>query len=495
MTAIGGVADREIRHVVLLMMENHSFDQMLGCLQDVYPTLDGVDINNPDPRYNLDRAGNKVFQTPTDEQQVPRDPNHDTKWVLKQIANNNSGFVTSYEEAVAGTTVQDRQNIMGYYVLGRLPALHELGQNFTVCDHWFSSLPGPTWPNRFFALSGTSSGRVEMPQGFTHPHLAILAQDQVTLFDRLNEAGKSWSVFYYDFPSSLLLMHQRQAANLRRYAPIKAFFEGVRDEKAFPEFALIEPKYFGADQNDDHPPHNVFKAEKLIADVYNAIRGNADLWNSTLFVILYDEHGGFYDHVSPPPGKAPDNHREEWTFDRLGVRVPALLVSPWVEARVEPTPFDHTSLLKYLTDKWGLGPLGARTAEAESLVGALNQQKARQDTVPFIRVSYSTLVPANPDLEADDSSIHHEAIHAFAANLVDEAMGVAVQDITRVAGWWVKFKAGIGQMLLKIGRGLSDDLGRVKRRRIDATTRVARRLIDLASSPPGGSDQGGSRLR
>src|ERR1700739_4397630 len=272
-------ADNQIKHVVLLMMENHFFGQMLGWLQSEYPDLDGVDINSNSPRFNFDLSGNKVFQIPIDVQQFPLDPKHETRFVLEHIANENSGFVTNFQKNVSGNTATDRQNVMGYYVLGRLPALHQLATNFTVCDHWFSSLPGPTWPNRFFALTGTSSGRVLMPEEPLHMRLnEFFVQDQITLFDRLSEAGKSWKIYYYDFPSSLLLNRQRLPPNLQGYSRIDSFFEETRNEEQFPAFAFIEPKYFGADQNDDHPPHNVFKAEKLIADVYNAIRSTPELW-------------------------------------------------------------------------------------------------------------------------------------------------------------------------------------------------------------------------
>jgi phospholipase C len=110
---------------------------------------------------------------------------------------------------------QDRRAVMGYCLLDRLPGLHELGKNFTICDHWFSSLPGPTWPNRFFALSGTPADRVLMPEGPLHfrPE-EIFVQDQLTIFDRLREAGKSSRIYYYDFPSSLLLNRQRLPENL-----------------------------------------------------------------------------------------------------------------------------------------------------------------------------------------------------------------------------------------------------------------------------------------
>jgi phospholipase C len=470
-------ADPAIKHIILLMMENHSFDQMLGCLHDEYSGLDGVDLDVPTPRYNLDLQGNKVLQIPTDEQQVPLDPKHETRYVLDQIASGNSGFVSDYQKNVKGTTARDRQYIMGYYLTGRLPALHELGRNFTVCDHWFSSLPGPTWPNRFFALSGTSSGRVLMPEGILHLRpQEVFVQDQFTLFDRLNEAGKSWRIYYYDFPSSLLLNRQRRPENLAGYNRIQDFFTDVRDEKTFPSFVFVEPKYFGADQNDDHPPHNIFKAEKLIADVYNAIRSSPALWNSTLLVVVYDEHGGFYDHVEPPPAFPPDDHHEEWTFDRLGVRVPAILISPWVGARVEKTQFDHTSLLKYLQKKWGLGDLGRRTEVANSIDVALNESQARQDTVPFIRVPYTNLIPERPDLEKDEPSDHQKALHAFAWYLAqgkDAATSDLIATLAKGASGWVKLKARLGKSMLYLGTSLTRDLEEVRRKGVRATTQVA----------------------
>jgi phospholipase C len=474
-------SDEAIKHVVLLMMENHSFDQMLGCFQERYPELDGVDINSASPRFNLDLSGNKVYQIPTDEQQMERDPKHENRFALDQIANGNSAFVADYQKNVKGNTVQDRQYVMGYYLMGRLPALHALADNFTVCDHWFSSLPGPTWPNRFFALSGTSSGRVLMPEGILHLRpQEVFVQDQVTLFDRLNEAGISWRIYFYDFPSSLLLNRQRLPHNLAGYKLINEFFADVLDEKNFPSFVFIEPKYFGVDQNDDHPPHNIFKAEKLIADVYNAIRSSADLWASTLLVVAYDEHGGFYDHVAPPAAAPPDDHCEEWTFDRLGVRVPAILISPWVDARVENTVFDHTSLLKYLQEKWKLGSLGRRTEAAKSIKIALNQEKPREKTVPFIRVPYTNLVPERPDLERRDSSNHHEALHAFAwylAKGTDATTADIIEELAGATRLWAKSKATLGKLMLRIGASLTKDLDYLRRARVQKTTEAAMRQL------------------
>jgi phospholipase C len=475
-------SDDPIKHVVLLMMENHSFDQMLGCLKDDYPDLEGIDVKSSSPRFNLDLEGNKVFQAPTDAAQIELDPKHECRYVIEQIKDGNSGFVTDFQRNVEGNRQSDRQLVMSYYLSGRLQALHGLGRNFTICDHWFSSLPGPTWPNRFFALSGTSSGRVLMPEGWRHPRLGeMFDQNQFTIFDRLNEAGKPWRIYYYDFPSSLLLNRQRLPENLRGYTYINSFFRDVKNEKNFPAFVFIEPKYFGADQNDDHPPHNIFKAEKLIADTYNAIRSSPELWRSTLLAVVYDEHGGFYDHVEPPSAIPPDSHTEEWTFDRLGVRVPALLISPWVGARAEKTQFDHTSLLKYLVNKWGLGDLGQRTAMANSIGVAINQDKAREDTLPFVRIPYSTLVPPRPDLEKEDSSSHHSALQKFAEYLAeaeDAGSTEAIKLLASTASWWMQLKAKVGKMFLWAGAYLTRELEQYRKKKVATTTRVALKRLN-----------------
>jgi phospholipase C len=194
-----------------------------------------------------------------------------------------------------------------------------------------------------------------------------------------------------------VLTHQREPHNVARYFYIDEFFDDARGaEEEFPQFSLVEPAYTSFAENDDHPPHDIMRSQKLIADVYNAIRANDALWKSTLLVIFYDEHGGFYDHVEPPAAILPDDHHDEYSFDQLGVRVPALLVSPWVDARVEHTVFDHTSVLRYLSDKWGLGPLGRRTAGANSVAVALTRHSIREDVAFPIELSSEQLRPPDP---------------------------------------------------------------------------------------------------
>jgi len=360
------------------MLENRSFDQMLGCFQQIYPELDGI-ASRPPARQNADDDGNSYPQVAGAARVMAKDPNHDHPDVLQQLAGANGGFVRDFARTYPQSSSTDRAEIMKYHDLHALPALHALAENFTICDHWFSSLPGPTWPNRLFVHSGTSLGRVTMPEGIMNANLHWY--DQPTTYDRLNERRIPWKIYFGDVPQSLVLVHQWAPRNMINYHHMQRFYEDVGGrESEFPAYVFIEPTYYPPGTNDDHPPHDVMDGERLIADVYNALRANEDLWRSTLLVILYDEHGGFYDHVSPPATVPPDHHQEEFAFDRLGVRVPALLVSPYAAKGVVNTVFDHTSLLKYLLDKWQLGSLGDRTAQARTFADKL--VRAPRDDTP-----------------------------------------------------------------------------------------------------------------
>ncbi|MFL5329175.1 MAG: phospholipase C [Gemmataceae bacterium] len=421
-----------IQHVVVLMFENRSFDQMLGILQTVYPSLDGIDPNAP-PRSNLDHEGNRIEQRETQETVVDPDPNHDLISVLTQIESPlpepndltpsysfvqrvgrffawifrvalsylpvrrrmvarmglpvyQGNFAAVYSEQHPKTNVDQRQQVMGYFPRGFLPALHALALDFTICDHWFASVPGSTWPNRCYVHTGTSRGRASTPekwQDFSALHL----YDQATLYDRLNERNVSWKVYHDGLPQSLVLSHQQERQNKKRYQSMEDFkADAAGVATAFPQYAFIEPCY-KAGGNDDHPPNDTMEAQRLLAMVYNSIRSNPDLWPSTLLVVIYDEHGGFFDHVCPPATVRPDRFRDDYRFDQLGVRVPALLISPWVRRGVFSETLDHTSLLRYLTDKWKLGPLGDRVAQATSIENAIvDVRRGDADTIAHIEV-------------------------------------------------------------------------------------------------------------
>jgi phospholipase C len=415
--------DDPIRHVVHLILENRSFDQMLGCMKAVYSDLDGIDPTAL--KSNEDTAGQVYTQAATQVRQMLKwDPHHEVPRVAVQLENGNSGFVKDFSQQYPDSTSVARQQIMDYYGLDFLPALHALGRNFKICDRWFSSLPGPTWPNRFFALTGTSNGRVNMPSDGTHKAdlSGYFQQTQTTLFDRLNDQAVHWKVYFHDIPQTTVLDGQRQPHNVARYFYVSQLYEDARGpESEFPEYCLIEPDFMGYGQNDGHPPHDIMRSERLIADVYNALRANDELWRSTLLIVMFDEHGGFYDHVIPPKANPPDDAKpSEYAFDQLGVRVPALLVSPWVKPGVDHTQFDHTSVLKYLTEKWGLGPLGRRTAAATS-IGRLIESTPIETRPDRISLSIDQLRPPNAQAEEEALGIpsSHQAALAQLAQWIE----------------------------------------------------------------------------
>jgi len=469
-----------IRHVVALILENHSFDQMLGCFRQLYPDLDGVDPQNP--RTNT-YQGRTYAQAPTRERVMMLDPHHEVGHVATQLSGGNGGFVKDFAQCYPESTDAQRALIMGYYPLGFLPALHALAREFTVCDRWFSSLPGPTWPNRFFALTGTSNGRVNMPGDGEHTVDAKgwFQQNQPTIFDRLTEKGINWKVYFHDIPQTSVLMHQRLPHNAARYFYIDEFFDDARGaESEFPQYSLIEPNYLGGGENDDHPPHDIMKAEKLIADVYNAIRANKPLWESTLLLVYFDEHGGFYDHAVPPKASPPDGHQEEYTFDQYGLRVPALLVSPWAERRVVHTAFDHTSVPKYLIDKWQLGGLGARTAAATSIAAALTLPAPRTETIERIELTAEELAPLDLELEERTWGVetsNHRAFSAAKEWLVTQT----VEGIPRIYASTARLIEGVKVWMEAGLRGLYGEL-RVSATELDKLSRKGFEMKDHFAS-------------
>jgi len=325
-------ASDPIKHVVVLMMENHSFDQLLGCMQQVYAELEGIDEKKLRSNPDYPNANNVVQQAATKLTSISLDPVHEHVNVLRQIADNCSGFVSDFVQCYSQCG-ETRQQVMSYYQLGSLPVLHQLAQNFTVCDHWFSSLPGPTWPNRFFVHTGTSKGHVKMPSGMYIKNEYFY--DQNTIYDELDNKHITWGIYHHGMPHTLLLARLWDRPG--QFHRMDNFFkDATRPEEEFPQYVFIEPSSGGTDENDQHPPTDMRKGEYLIAQIYNALRRNEALWNSTLFVLLYDEHGGFYDLIM------------KWNLrpDTLGARVAAadtfvsLLQRRQVPRPGTPGPFD-----------------------------------------------------------------------------------------------------------------------------------------------------------
>jgi phospholipase C len=354
-----------IKHVIVLMLENRSFDQMLGDFKTKYPQLNGVDRNNWKSNPDWPGSTKRFTQAESRARVLNPGPYHETKNVLAQInkrpgLNQCEGFVFDYALSNGVETDAQLQEVMNFYAKGALPALHALAEHYLICDRWHASVVGPTWTNRFFMHTGTSIGLVKMPTGLSIPYHTYT---QTTLYDRLNEAKRSWKIYFGDTPQSLLLVNQHHPENLKRYFMHDDFFDDLRTDD-FPDYAFIEPNY-SIGQNDYHPPSDVLAGEAFLSKIYNAIR-SSPIWHSTLFIVVFDEHGGFYDHEYPPEAVPPDDHTDEHPFVQYRVRVPAILISPYVKEAFTHTLYDHTSILKYLTEKWGLGSLGRRVSDPKT---------------------------------------------------------------------------------------------------------------------------------
>jgi phospholipase C len=348
-----------LKHIVVLMMENRSFDHMLGSLAADDARIDGI----TDTLSNPDTTGATVKAKPLAEfqGQLDPDPDHHFPAVDLQIfggdtsptrSANMHGFIKSYFNQ--RRDVKHSQKIMYYFPKEKLPVLTTLATEFAVFNRWFASIPGPTICNRAFAHYGTSFGRVDM-------NLMYINEPFKSIYSRLIDASpkRTSKLYYFDVASSTL-----EIVNLLQKQPeLFGTFDQFLSDCArglLPDYSFIEPNYSDHDTDsgeaiasDQHPDHDVQAGELFIAQVYMAIKKNPALWASTALLVVYDEHGGIYDHV-PPPACAPDQFTasandtgtgQEFKFDRLGVRVPAVLISPWISrGTVVDRTFDHASI-------------------------------------------------------------------------------------------------------------------------------------------------------
>src|SRR5205823_5854243 len=354
-----------LKHIVVLMMENRSFDHMLGALTAQDNRIDGVTNNFSNPDMN----GDPIVEQPLAEfqGQLDPDPDHHFPGVDLQIFGgvppgpgrvaNMQGFVKSYYQQQQN--VAQSHKIMYYFPSKKLPVLTGLATQFAVFNGWFASIPGPTICNRAFAHYGTSFGQVGMS-------IFYIGKDIESIYSRLLDANHTAKIYYYDQKSSTmeivnLLQHQSEVFG--------SFSQFISDCKLgqLPDYSFIEPCYNdhpgpGGGEilaSDQHPTHDVHEGERFIGTVYNAIRNNDSLWATTALLVVYDEHGGLYDHVVPPactPGDFTAKPTDTGTgmsfaFDRLGVRVPAILVSPYVPKGtvVSGRVFEHACIPNTVT--------------------------------------------------------------------------------------------------------------------------------------------------
>ena len=437
-----------IDHIVVLMLENRSFDHMLGFLyshtSNISPTgqaFDGLTGTESNP----DAKGHAVSVFPITPSMknayfMPgADPGEGYSATNKQLFGNataptppvaaNTGFITDFAYTL-GWQAKEKgwsilpgtvpANIMGMYTPSMLPILSGLARGYAVCDQWFASAPTETLPNRAFACAATSQGHMDdSTKSFTCP----------TIFGLLSEQNLDWAIYGYDAQPLTRLDFPDTTGAPDTHFGLFSDFQTAAAAGSLPPYTFLEPSWESTG-NSQHPNYNVALGEQLIHDVYYALR-DGPAWNQTLLIITYDEHGGCYDHVPPPLGATPpDASVGEFGFDfkRFGLRVPTVLVSPLIQAgtvfRVPlgTMPLDHTSILKTIERRWQLDALTARDAAAQDVGAVLTLATPRTDD-PLQGVSVPT---ATTPAAIAKSPSHLQEVYAELASqlpVIDRAGG------------------------------------------------------------------------
>jgi phospholipase C len=426
-------------HVVVIMFENRSFDNLLGRLYepDEVASFEGVlgkDLSNPIPDWAEHGSERKSvpYGVPKDMNTPDPDPGEEYQHVNTQLfgiidpkSNRGKlaeqidspfnapalgqrptmdGFVTSYISAFWAEmgrqpTYDEYAQIMTGYTAEQMPVLSGLAKGFATFDHWFCEVPSQTFANRSFFHAATASGyavNLSPPDSFPVHNTAE------TIFERLESKGLTWKV-YCDAPAHVSFTALIHAARLKdrfasQFVTTDQFYEDA-ERGELPTYSFIEPNLLHG-HNDMHPPENAIMpgfemdmpssllgGEALLAKVYDAVRNSSSPTGSnvynTLLMINFDEHGGTYDHVPPPPVPSPDPSEPAgqygFTFDRSGIRVPAIAISPWVPERTVVTDeYRHTSLIRTLRQRWSLGAsLTARDVIARDLAPVLSLEAPR----------------------------------------------------------------------------------------------------------------------
>lgn len=464
-----------IEHVVVLCLENRSFDHMLGFLEHPAEDFDGCLRGGAFDNPGWD-GQSRVRATPEAKRVLPFGPDHSHDAVMQQLAvtgrgierrATNQGFVKSYERKARGLAPAELGGILGPVLSwwqkrkqagmptatgrgplvmlcqppGQVPVLSQLALDFAVCDRWFCSVPGETWPNRNFLHAATSNGETD---------IEIRAYTDCTIFELLEDNDATWRIYHDDTPQvwafPALWNTPKRHGN---WYPFDRFAEHVA-RGDLPNYSFIEPNHrpplHTLDHNPDlggilglsnsqHPENNLVsndaydtcdaargtdfaRGEGLIASIYEALRGNPGLFAKTMLVITYDEHGGLYDHCPPPSAPSPGGgrgllgrilhaiwHRKVHRFDfrRLGPRVPAVIVSPLIDAgTVDHRERDHASVPATLRALFAphAKPLTRRDAWAPPFHDVAQRQSPRTD-LPDL----SAYLPAGPPTSAAATAV------------------------------------------------------------------------------------------
>jgi phospholipase C len=381
-----------ITHVVMLMMENRTYDHLLGArsMLEGKPG-DGITAGMA----FRDSGGLSVPIWPaTNDSICVLDPPHGWDSSHRQFNGGaNDSFLIEHQADHAGDIAA-----VQYLTREHVPVTWALADEYMSCDRWFASLMGPTIPNRMYWHSGQSNGiKVNdvTAGGFLWD----------TLYDRLNTKGVEWAYYFGDVPMLAVVDRLVEGGRMRDFV---RFLDDAKFGR-LPPVTVIDPAYTA---NDDHPPHHPIFGQQLIATIYTAL-ANSPHWNNCLFVITYDEHGGFFDHVAPP--KAEDDRAADG-FDQLGFRVPTVIAGPYVKTGVSSTVYDHTSVLKHLEKMFDLAPLTRRSAAANDLSDVIDQERLAAGnprapaTIPAVEIDQSMIGAA---CYGGTGKLHHDILEWF----------------------------------------------------------------------------------
>ncbi|XP_047317417.1 non-specific phospholipase C1-like [Impatiens glandulifera] len=353
--------DGPIKTLVIIVMENRSFDHILGWLKKTRPDIDGL-TGKESNRLNASDPNSPEIFVSDSAVFIDSDPGHSIQAIREQIFGSDdtsadpapmNGFV---QQALSMEDEGMTETVMSGFKPELVPIYTELANEFAVFDRWFASVPASTQPNRFYVHSATSHGaasniKKDLIHGFP----------QKTIFDSLEENGLSFGIYYQNIPATLFFKSLRKLKHIVKFHNYKLKFKRHARKGLLPNYAVIEQRYFDISidpANDDHPSHDVALGQKFVKEVYEILRASPQ-WKEMAILITYDEHGGFYDHVPTPVSNVPNPdgiigpEPHYFRFDRLGVRVPTFLISPWVDkATVIHKPngptrhsqFEHSSI-------------------------------------------------------------------------------------------------------------------------------------------------------
>ncbi|KAK9224802.1 hypothetical protein WN943_009840 [Citrus x changshan-huyou] len=333
-------AGSPIKTIVVLVMENRSFDHMIGWMKKLNPEINGVDGSEWNPLSTTDPKSQRFFFK-NQAQFVDPDPGHSFQAIREQIFGSNdtssdhppmNGF--AQQAFSMDPSLNMSHNVMNGFEPDMVAVYKTLVSEFAVFDRWFASVPSSTQPNRLYVHSGTSAGATS-----NIPAKLAKGYPQRTIFENLDDAGISFGIYYQNIPATLFYRNLRKIKYWGKFHPYGTSFKKDARDGKLPGYVVVEQRYTDTKSepgNDDHPSHDVYQGQVLVKEVYETLRASPQ-WNETLFVITYDEHGGFYDHVTTPVRGVPSPDGIVgpepflFKFDRLGVRVPTIAISPWIE--------------------------------------------------------------------------------------------------------------------------------------------------------------------